>query len=285
MSIEAQQLGAKISRETGLHFKGSTSVDSDGRKNYALRPFEPPSDHTFTIRAIVEWRRLRMDFTPGTFAKELVADMGRADETGQVTFGAILQDCSNRGAQVDIEINGHPENIDESGIWTTRWNRLGLTISKGQLDLGADDGEPDFDIVCQWMGRFAAAIVAILPLNEGNQTSELDVAGYPEGTLLRIATNRYERDRRNRAAAIAIHGSLCSACGVDFGKLYGPVAAGYIEVHHVTPLSELGPGYVVDPQHDLIPLCPNCHRVAHRRDPPFTIDEILSFLEASRSSN
>ena len=158
-------------------------------------------------------------------------------------------------------------------------------MSKGQLDVGAEEDESDIDLVCQWMGRFAAAIVAILPLEEENQTSETDDPGYPEGRLSRLTANRYERDRRNRAAAIAIHGSLCSACGVDFGKLYGSVAAGYIEVHHVTPLSELGPDYVIDPMHDLIPLCPNCHAVAHRRNPPFTVDEIAGFLEASRSSN
>lgn len=285
MSIEAQQLGTIISSETALRFKASTSVDSEGRKNYILYPYEPPSDHTFSIRAIVEWRRLRMEFTPGTFAGELIADMGRADETGRVAFWAILQNCSNRGAQVNIEINGHPHDLDESGIWTTSWERFGLTISKGQLDLGSEDGEPDFDIVCQWMGRFAAAVVAILPLEEENQIAETGVLGYSEGTPSRIATNRYERDRRNRAAAIAIHGSSCKACGFDFGKRYGAVASGYIDVHHVTPLSQLGPDYIIDPKLDLIPLCPNCHAVAHRRNPPYTIDEIAFFLETSLRSN
>jgi len=38
---------------------------------------------------------------------------------------------------------------------------------------------------------------------------------------------------------------------------------GYIEVRHVVPVSQLGDDYVVDPKDDLIPLCPNCHAVAH----------------------
>ena len=285
MQNEAQLLGAIISRNTGLRLSASTGVIRSGQKRYVLRPSDQAEEHTFSIQSTVNWRRLLTEFIPGTFARDLITQMGQADESGRATFMTILTDCRNRGAQITFQINGISQDFAESRFWTPKWERFSLIMSKGQLDVGTEEGESDFEIVCQWMGRFAAAIVAILPLDEGNQTSELDVAGYLEGTLSRIATNRYERDRRNRAAAIAIHGSLCSACGVDFGKLYGPVAAGYIEVHHVIPLSELGPGYVVDPQHDLIPLCPNCHRVAHRRDPPFTIDEIASFLEDFRSSN
>jgi 5-methylcytosine-specific restriction protein A len=86
--------------------------------------------------------------------------------------------------------------------------------------------------------------------------------------------NRYERDRRNRAAALAIHGYVCKACDLEMSDRYGPDAAGLIEVHHVTPVSEVGPGYIIDPRTDLVPLCPNCHSVAHRRSPPFSVDEL-----------
>ena len=65
----------------------------------------------------------------------------------------------------------------------------------------------------------------------------------------------------NRAAALAIHGYLCKACDLDMGLRYGPAAAGLIEVHHVTPVSASGPGYIIDPKSDLVPLCPNCHFV------------------------
>jgi len=93
--------------------------------------------------------------------------------------------------------------------------------------------------------------------------------------------NRYERDRRNRAAALAIHGYLCKACDLDMGLRYGPAAAGLIEVHHVTLVSEVGPGYIIDPRNDLLPLCPNCHSVAHRRSPPFSVDELREMQRES----
>ena len=108
-----------------------------------------------------------------------------------------------------------------------------------------------------------------------------EVAGYPEGALRTVQANRYERDRGNRAAAIAIHGTACKGCDLEMGARYGSVATGFVEIHHVTPVSRLGAGYVIDPKRDLLPLCPNCHAVVHRRTPPFTVVELRELLEQS----
>lgn len=107
-----------------------------------------------------------------------------------------------------------------------------------------------------------------------------DLSGFPEGAKLPITVNRYERDRRNRAAALAIHGFRCKACDRLMSDHYGEIAATLIEVHHLTPVSELGPGYIINPATDLAPLCPNCHAVAHLRSPPFTVEELR--IAASR---
>jgi predicted HNH restriction endonuclease len=54
----------------------------------------------------------------------------------------------------------------------------------------------------------------------------------------------------------------------------------YIEIHHVRPLS-VHEGEV-DPATDLVPLCANCHRMAHRRRPAVTsIDELKALIEGS----
>jgi len=100
--------------------------------------------------------------------------------------------------------------------------------------------------------------------------------GFPEGDRTSVQVNKYERDPRNRARAIQIHGSDCMVCGMNFGEEYGPVAVGYIHVHHTVPLSQLGPNYSIDPAKELVPLCANCHAAAHRRNPPFTIEELRS---------
>jgi 5-methylcytosine-specific restriction protein A len=74
----------------------------------------------------------------------------------------------------------------------------------------------------------------------------------------------YERSTRNRARAIQIHGTRCKACGFDFDETYGAEhGANYIEVHHVRSIT--AGVSTPDPETDLIPLCSNCHSMAHRR--------------------
>jgi 5-methylcytosine-specific restriction protein A len=55
---------------------------------------------------------------------------------------------------------------------------------------------------------------------------------------------------------------------------------GFTHVHHLKLLSTVGSGYQVDPIEDLRPVCPNCHAVIHRREPPYSIDEVRAFLAA-----
>ena len=104
-----------------------------------------------------------------------------------------------------------------------------------------------------------------------------DMAGYPEGAKVTISVNRYERDSRNRKACIDHYGCRCRACGMDFGERYGPLAVGFIHVHHVVPVSELDDGYIVDPVKDLVPLCPNCHAMVHHIR--ISVDELRNQLE------
>ena len=75
----------------------------------------------------------------------------------------------------------------------------------------------------------------------------------------------YERSPKNRAKAIEIHGTICTACGFDFNAVYGAhFAQSYIEIHHVESITTLG-GKPVDPRTDLVPLCSNCHSMVHRQ--------------------
>jgi 5-methylcytosine-specific restriction protein A len=103
----------------------------------------------------------------------------------------------------------------------------------------------------------------------------------PSTAIRRVVVNRFERDPELRRVAVAHRGSACHACGMDFEQGYG-VTAELIQVHHITPLELLDAGYEVDPLVDLIPLCPNCHVVAHSRWPePLTVEEIRSRLRTS----
>ena len=67
-------------------------------------------------------------------------------------------------------------------------------------------------------------------------------------------------------------------CGIDFKETYGEIGEGFIHVHHVTPISSKGKDYTLDIANDLIPVCPNCHAMMHRRNPPLTVTELKDIL-------
>lgn len=102
---------------------------------------------------------------------------------------------------------------------------------------------------------------------------------FVEGAVRQITVNAYERDPKVRRRCIAAHGTDCCVCGFSFGDRYGSVADGYIHVHHLRPLAEVGGEHVVDPVLDLRPVCPNCHAVLHRRVPAFSIEDVQAFLQ------
>ena len=86
-----------------------------------------------------------------------------------------------------------------------------------------------------------------------------------EGEEIQVRATKYERNPTAREQCIKHYGAVCRICGFDFSAVYGPEFAGIIEVHHIVPLSEIREGYVVDPLHDLIPVCSNCHTALHSK--------------------
>jgi len=104
---------------------------------------------------------------------------------------------------------------------------------------------------------------------------------YQEGAKHSIMVNAYERNMQAREACIKHFGAKCSVCGFQFGEHYGDLFRDYIHVHHLVSLSQIGKKYTLDPINDLRPVCPNCHAIIHKKNPPFTIDEVKKFMKAS----
>jgi 5-methylcytosine-specific restriction protein A len=105
-----------------------------------------------------------------------------------------------------------------------------------------------------------------------------------EGATRSATVSRYERSPGARLACLGHHGHSCVVCSFDFAEVFGPLGKGLIHVHHLVPLSEISEAYVVDPITDLVPLCPNCHYMAHRRDPPFGPEELRAMRQAARNA-
>lgn len=108
-----------------------------------------------------------------------------------------------------------------------------------------------------------------------------------EGAKKTIVVNVYERDASARRKCIAYWGCTCMICGFDFAARYGELGAGFIHVHHLTPLAEIGAQYELNPVTDLRPVCPNCHAMLHAGDDTLGIEalrEIMIRAQESQSS-
>jgi len=99
-----------------------------------------------------------------------------------------------------------------------------------------------------------------------------------EGALLKVCVNKYERNQKARRECVAKKGYQCLVCGCDFETTYGEIGKNFIHVHHVTPISSIGEEYKLNVDTDLVPVCPNCHYMLHRKNPPYTIEELKVIL-------
>ena len=100
-----------------------------------------------------------------------------------------------------------------------------------------------------------------------------------EGTASQVLVNRYERSAEARAKCIALKGYRCSVCGMDFEKMYGEIGKNFIHVHHTTALSSIGKDYQIDYEKELVPVCPNCHAMLHRRNPPYGVKDLANMIK------
>ena len=105
-----------------------------------------------------------------------------------------------------------------------------------------------------------------------------NVESLPEGAIKTVKVNQYERNSKARRLCVKHYKPICSVCSFDFGKVYGPLGEGFIHVHHLKPLNEIGQTYKVDPIQDLRPVCPNCHAMLHRGGNTLDINSLRRLL-------
>ena len=70
----------------------------------------------------------------------------------------------------------------------------------------------------------------------------------------------------------------CDVCSFSFTDKYGDIGEGYIEAHHLFPISELKEETVIK-MDDIALVCSNCHRMLHRRRPWLNLDNLKTMLQ------
>lgn len=106
---------------------------------------------------------------------------------------------------------------------------------------------------------------------------------YTEGSVHKLSINSYERNQKAREACIEKYGYSCQICGLNLSQRYGPVGKDFIHVHHINFISSKGgQSHKIDPSKDLIPVCPNCHAMLHRKvDGKYlTVDDLKAIVKS-----
>ncbi len=125
------------------------------------------------------------------------------------------------------------------------------------------------------LGEYSKQLKKIRKRGPGLFPDELPAGvQYFEGARKYVRVNAYERSDKARKACLAHYGDSCSVCGMSFEAQYGEIGARFIHVHHLKPLALSQSSYVIDPVADLRPVCPNCHAMLHRRNPPLSIAQL-----------
>ena len=70
---------------------------------------------------------------------------------------------------------------------------------------------------------------------------------------------------------------FCEVCNFDFFEHYGKIGDGFIEAHHIKPVSEMKDGEKTNIS-DIVMLCSNCHSMIHRKKPWITKQDLKSLV-------
>ena len=243
----------------------------DGGVFSTIRPASLEQGNGFAILLARTHRQFEASFKADNFAGALLRTMSEAGESERRSFFNARQAAETADIQLYIGINGNANQdcFDSK----ERWSSVEIDVSKRF----SSNKVPE-ELMATALQVTSACLSLVLALagadDEFSPMTDSSERSLPEGAKLRVEVNRYERSPVNRAACIEHYGLKCQSCGFDFLEVYGELGEGYIEVHHRTPISQIGPNYLVDPIHDLIPLCGNCHSMVHRCDPPVPVENL-----------
>ena len=242
---------------------------------YEIGPKSSAKEYfTLQIRFVNDFR-LIIELIPDTYSKPFIQDLGYASQEKKNTFISFARLLLSKKAKVQLHLNRLPAPIDSYDTWPVHWEHILLRISRSPVAEGQIDHE---GIILDWGMSVMAMILALANIVPLELSDDAEIIPHTEGTAKRAQVTRYERSPINRMLCLAAKGYSCSVCGINFEQTYGELGQSFIHVHHAVPVSKMGNDYLVNPEKELFPVCPNCHAMLHRCDPPLSVDTLREIM-------
>ena len=228
----------------------------------------------FTIKISFQNRvRLYMEFVPQRYSAGFIETMSVQPDESRKRFIKYAELIAKMGAKYNVSVNGLPLSMKDTQSWPISWKDFKLRITKMPVE---PEGDTSYEeIAYTWGSLMMGMVLSLADVVPVDAT----VLGYAEGDSRRIEVNKYERNPLNRKLCLAAHGYDCAVCGMNFERRYGIIGHNFIHVHHTVPISQLGKGYIIDPLSDLLPVCPNCHAMLHKVDPPMEPEKLRALMK------
>jgi 5-methylcytosine-specific restriction enzyme A len=152
---------------------------------------------------------------------------------------------------------------------------------EGRFRYVSHEGSHPTRFILRRVGSILATVVKDLEAIKAEESSFQGV--FREGKLTYVLTNKHERNPNLRAASIQVHGTRCQVCGFSFSEVYGSLGDGFIEVHHLYPVSRYTGEVNVSPSTDMAVVCANCHRMIHRNpEKPLILEDLRQIVEKQK---
>jgi 5-methylcytosine-specific restriction protein A len=222
-----------------------------------------PSPHGFNIKIYDDYLNWRLELQLDTFTAPLISDMQKRFNNHRDIFASYLDLAKLKSNKFNLRVNQKEDifNLQED------WKEIDFGLSKSYFSQDAEFltlTSVALDFMC---------IILFLIIDDMEWTNEHE-DGEEEGSSYASTIKKYERSRYNRALCLKYYGFTCRGCGDKLEQKYGPIGSNVIHVHHIVPISQMGSSYKLNPIKDLIPLCPNCHNIVHKQNPPLEISEL-----------
>lgn len=261
-----KQAMAQLSNALGVSLIGQ-KLNSNSGFDFEVRLSGMPEPYGLRILIGEDYLGWWLELGLDQYSRPLLDMFSQKYQSSPREVDAFISVSESRQSQFSVTVNG--VSIGDR-VAEQQWNSFSISASNSYLSVNERSARLEsliFDIL--------GTVLLLLDSGEiFNEDEALDGIGEYEGNRTQAVMSKYERSRINRKRCLDYFGFTCHGCGQNMAKVYGPIGNEVIHVHHIVPVSQMGGSYRLNPLTDLVPLCPNCHNVAHKTNPPKTIQEL-----------